>query len=106
MSTNIRLMQDHSSWFWHSGESVCQIGQLVIEVVSVSLVLCVSSIPKGAHKTASPTHGSNWDARTKRPTHTSNDDARTTVGETARETWYSFASAIMIYPHAKLPTHM
>ena len=33
---------------------MCQIDQLVIEVVSVSLVLCVSSIPKGAHKTMSP----------------------------------------------------
>ena len=59
MSTNIRLMQDHSSWFWHSDESVYQIDQLVIEVVSVSLVLCVSRIPKGAHKAVSPTHGSN-----------------------------------------------
>lgn len=69
MSTSIRLMQDQSSWFWHSGESVCQMDRLVIEVVPVSLVLCVSSIPKGALKIMSPTHGSNWDARTKRPTH-------------------------------------
>jgi len=51
--------------------------QLVIEVVPVSLVLCVSSIPKGAHETMSPTHGSNWDARTKRPDDDESNGAHT-----------------------------
>jgi len=41
--------------------------QLVLEAVSVSLVLRVSSMPKGARKTTSPTHGSNYDARTSLP---------------------------------------
>jgi len=48
--------------------------QLVLEAISVSLVLCVASMSKGARKTTSPTHGSNYDARTSLP---DDDEKRT-----------------------------
>ena len=61
----------------------CAMDQLVLEAISVSLVLCVASMSKGARKTTSPTHGSNYDARTSLPTHTQNylndDDSNSVI---------------------------